>query len=201
MTNEKIDRRIVRTKRMIRDALTDLMEEKGFEAVTVRDLTEKADINRGTFYLHYRDKFDLLEQSEDELLAEIHEFIKETTTEDIVQANLRGEPLPFIVKLFEYIQENSRFMKLLLGPNGNPAFQVKLKEFMKQNFLRKLGSVANIDSRVPLDYLMAYVTSAHLGVIQQWLAEEMKQPPKEMALTLATITFFGPGFAAGIRKK
>lgn len=66
--NESTDRRVVRTKAVIRDALTALIEEKGFEALTVKDITARANINRGTFYLHYRDKYDLLEQSEQELI-------------------------------------------------------------------------------------------------------------------------------------
>ncbi|MDQ0246132.1 AcrR family transcriptional regulator [Bacillus fengqiuensis] len=201
MSDSKTDRRVVRTKRLVRDALTELMEEKGFEGITVRDLTEKADINRGTFYLHYRDKYDLLEQSENEILEEIQEFMKKLNPNDIVNANLRNEPLPFVVKLFEYIKENGRFMKLILGPQGDPAFQVKLKDFMKVNFLQKIGTVSKEeDMLVPVDYLLAYVTSAHLGVMQQWLADDMKQSPQEMALILATMTFFGPGYVAGIRK-
>jgi AcrR family transcriptional regulator len=201
MADSKTDRRIIRTKRMIRDALTELMEKKGFEGITVRDLTEKADINRGTFYLHYRDKYDLLEQSENEILQELQEVIKEADLQDAVNANVRGEPLPFIVELFEYIKENGRFMKLILGPQGDPAFQVKLKEFMKKNFLQKIGAISKEeDMLVPMDYLLAYVTSAHLGVMQQWLADDMKQSPQEMALILAKMTFFGPGYAAGIRK-
>ncbi len=201
MSDSKTDRRVVRTKRLVRDALTELMEEKGFEGITVRDLTEKADINRGTFYLHYRDKYDLLEQSENEIIQEIQEFIKEANPNDIVNANMLGEPLPFVVKLFEYIKENGRFMKLILGPQGDPAFQVKLKEFMKENFLQKIQTISTEeDMLVPVDYLLAYVTSAHLGVIQQWLADDLKQSPQEMALTLAKMTFFGPGYVAGIRK-
>lgn len=64
MTIRSNEARVLQTKRMIRDALTLLMEEKGFEGITVRDLAEKAAINRGTFYLHYKDKYDLLEQSD-----------------------------------------------------------------------------------------------------------------------------------------
>lgn len=59
-----VDRRIIRTKEAIRDALITLIEEKGFDAVSVINITSRADINRGTFYLHYRDKYDLLEQIE-----------------------------------------------------------------------------------------------------------------------------------------
>jgi AcrR family transcriptional regulator len=85
--NKPTDRRIVRTKRLIRDALTELMEEKGFEGLTVRDLTEKADINRGTFYLHYQDKYDLLEKSEAEILTEIEKITQNIQPKDVLTFN------------------------------------------------------------------------------------------------------------------
>ncbi|MCY8607481.1 TetR family transcriptional regulator, partial [Bacillus sonorensis] len=75
---KQTDRRINRTKRMIRDALSELMEEKAFEEITVTDMTKKADINRGTFYLHYQDKYDLLDQSEEEIIDEIREIAKQS---------------------------------------------------------------------------------------------------------------------------
>ncbi|MEK1829353.1 TetR/AcrR family transcriptional regulator [Priestia megaterium] len=108
--------------------MTELMEEKGFEGVTVRDLTEKAGINRGTFYLHYQDKYDLLEKSENEVIQEIKEFIKKANPNEIVSANLKEQPLPFIITLFEYIQENARFMQVMLGPKEILAFILKLKK-------------------------------------------------------------------------
>jgi AcrR family transcriptional regulator len=75
LTESSIDRRIVRTKVAIREALVSLVEEKGFEALSVSDLTRRADINRGTFYLHYQDKFDLLEQTETEIIRDFEAII------------------------------------------------------------------------------------------------------------------------------
>ena len=65
------------------------MEEKGFEAITVSDLTKKADINRGTFYLHYKDKYDLLEQSEEEIFVELDRIAEEAW--DAVNQNYKND--------------------------------------------------------------------------------------------------------------
>ncbi|RYD02126.1 hypothetical protein N752_27125 [Desulforamulus aquiferis] len=111
---------------MIRSALAELMEEKGFDGITVNELTVKADINRGTFYLHYRDKQDLLEKCEDEIITEINEIIKaalQLRPEEVVKLRHHFEPFPFVIKLFEYILENSPFIKVILGPKGNPSFK------------------------------------------------------------------------------
>jgi AcrR family transcriptional regulator len=201
VSEKTIDRRILRTKRMIRDALTILMEEKGFEGITVRDLTEQADINRGTFYLHYHDKYDLLEQSEEEVLNGIEKLISDLDPKEALKFNEQDEPLPFIVKLFEHFLANSSFMKVVLGPRGDASFQVKIKELIKKTFLRNLKTnKKNEEMLVPVEFLIAYVSSAHLGVIQHWLKSGMVESPSEMATILSRITLLGPGHVAGLNK-
>ncbi len=194
------DRRIQRTKRTIRDTLTSLMEEKGFDGITVKDLTERADINRGTFYIHYRDKYDLLEQSKTEIVAEIEKLAAsglKLAAEGAWKDILEGKPVPFVSALFEYLKENSDFMRVMLGPTGDPSFQKKLREVIRQRALPILKALGG-QLLVPEHYLTAYVSSAHLGVIQHWLETGMDLPPEEMAGILARLTLLGPGTAAGI---
>ena len=201
MSDKKTDRRVIRTKRMVREALTELLVEKGFEEITVKDLTERADINRGTFYLHYESKYDLLEQSQNEILEELSEFIRKVSPSLIIQSHSQNEPVPFLVSLFEHIEKNFLFMKVILGPKGDPSFQTKYKKFIMNNFLaHAMKHPENESLLVPMEFLMAYVSSAHLGVIQQWLEDNMQQSPREMALILSKITFYGPAHIVGIKK-
>ncbi|MFD0589743.1 TetR/AcrR family transcriptional regulator C-terminal domain-containing protein [Paenibacillus sp. GCM10027627] len=201
--NQSPDRRVLRTKRLIRDALTELMEEKGFDGITVKDLTERADINRGTFYIHYKDKYDLLEQSEAEV---IQEFAKIAASSFSIVANVHKHPqdkwnfLPFVEKLFETVQQNGAFMRVILGPRGNPSFQKKLKDVIKEKGASIL-SIIGAEIPVPAPILTAYVSSAHLGVIQNWLETGMRIPPKEMAHYLAQLTLLGPGYIAGVTRE
>ncbi|MFP5105578.1 TetR/AcrR family transcriptional regulator [Neobacillus sp. C211] len=201
MSEKSTDRRIVRTKRLIRDALTELMEEKGFEGITVRDLTKKADINRGTFYLHYRDKYDLLEQSEAQILNEIEKMTQEINPNDFLNFNSENDPFPFIINLFEFFHENSSFMKVILGPKGDASFQGKLRDIIKKTFFQHIMSKINGEEMlVPVEYLFSYVSSAHLGVIQHWLESGMEKPPREMAMILSRITLLGPRHVTGLIK-
>lgn len=189
MTEFKEDRRIQKTKNEIKQALTDLMEEKRFEAITVRDLTERANINRGTFYLHYQDKYDLVEQCEDEIIQKIKENVREEQIYDLETLIENEEPFPFIVKIYRYIQENANFIRAALGPNGDPSFQGKLKELIIQNlYILK----QNATTTVPEEILTTFISSALLGVIQQWLNTGMKQTPEEMATILFRIITKGP---------
>ncbi|WP_280771794.1 TetR/AcrR family transcriptional regulator [Salipaludibacillus daqingensis] len=203
MSVQKVDRRIARTKRMIREALAALIEEKGFESITVRDITSEADINRGTFYLHYQDKFDLLKKCENEFFQEIEDIAKDIKVNDIRKFSENQQPLAYSVKLLEYIKNNAAFMRAVLGPNGNVAFQIKLKEYIKTNigkvFLKE--AEGNKDRmKVPREYLLSYIVSAHLGVIQQWLQNELKESPQEIARYIGIITVEGPFQASGFKK-
>ncbi|WP_391119693.1 TetR/AcrR family transcriptional regulator [Psychrobacillus sp. L3] len=202
MTTKKIDRRIARTRQMIRDAFTQLMDEKGFEAITVSDLTEKANINRGTFYLHYKDKYDLFEQNKDEVFSELERIVGDawTTINEEYQKNMQVElPFPFVIKLFEFLKENFVFMRVILGSNGDPAIQCGLKDIIEKRMYQNFFQYVIEENRmVPLDYLFAYVSSAHLGVIQYWLKSGMEKTPQEMAQILSQITFWGPVKAGGL---
>lgn len=194
------DRRIVRTRLVIRDALTELIEEKGFEAVSVKDITTRANINRGTFYLHYRDKFDLLEQSEAEVIEGIIAIITKATSEDLETYRETGISVSLIVTVFEYIEEHAAFLKAILGPKGDVSFQSQLKAMFRKNLLEKNLSplIRKENLQVPAEYFLSYVSSAHLGIIQQWLMSGRQETPAEMARILALLTFRGPFFAAGI---
>ncbi|MFX4263816.1 TetR/AcrR family transcriptional regulator [Pelotomaculum propionicicum] len=201
MPEKTTDRRIIRTNRLIRDTLTELMKEKGFEGITVNELTAKADINRGTFYLHYRDKQDLLEQSEDEIIKKITKILsaaQQLSPEETLYYNSHDEPFPFIVKLFEYIKDNSSFIKTLLGPKGDPSFQVKLKEVLRKTLLKKSHQLKKEEMMVPPDYLIAYLCSAYLGLVQHWLESGMKESPRDISLVLLRINLLGPGKASGL---
>lgn len=194
------DRRIVRTRLVIRDALTELIEEKGFDAISVKDITTRADINRGTFYLHYRDKFDLLEQSEAEVIAGIIQIINRATSENIESYRESGIPVSVIVTIFEYINENAAFLKAILGPRGDVSFQSQLKTMIWKNLFEKNLSklIKKENLLVPSEYFVSYVASAHLGIIQQWLMNDRKETPLELARILSILTFKGPFYAAGI---
>lgn len=194
MDQKKQDRRIMRTKKKLQEALTELMETKGFDAIKIHDLTEKADINRGTFYLHYKDKFDLLEQSEDDIIQEIVHIHKEGKKHEgkkslAIKLPIE-EPMPNLVELFSYIKANEALLRVLLGKRGNQTFQEKLKTVLRENMLEHILELHLEKSMlVPLEYFTAFAVSAHIGVIQQWIENGLDKSPKEMALILTRITF------------
>ena len=196
MVKASNDRRAIRTKKMIRRALSQLIEEKGFSDITITDITTRADINRGTFYLHYTDKYDLLEKIENELIQELFSNCETISDMDILNRDYANRPMPFMVKIFEYLRENATLMKAILGPNGDPVFQRKLKVLIQIGLFK--NKVLNKENMlVPESYFTAYVLSAHLGVIQKWLESDMEKSPEDMALILANMFLLGPFKSAG----
>lgn len=205
MRDINTDLRVVRTKESIRDALIDLIEEKGFEAVTVKDITTRAKINRGTFYAHYQDKYDLMNKCEEEFMQEMADMIIKNFPDIIagIEANTPiTTPFTIIVSIFEYIDQNRRFMKAMLGPKGDLSFQTKLKKFIWKTLFEsnKNPFIKQENFLVPAEYLISYIASAHIGVIQQWLNSDREESPQEMARILSTMTINGPFFAAGLKK-
>lgn len=205
MHEHTTDLRVVRTKQAIQDALVELIEEKGFEAVTVKDITTRARINRGTFYAHYQDKYDLMVKCEEETLAQLSKLVKKTVPS--VTAEIRQSPpqlaiYPLVVAIFGFLNEHSRFMKAALGPKGDMTFHTRFKDFFRETMLGNRPDVLINEEEclVPAKYFATYVGSAHIGVIQQWLESGRQESPEEMARVLSTILVHGPLYAAGLKK-
>ncbi|WP_226577494.1 TetR/AcrR family transcriptional regulator [Halobacillus litoralis] len=200
------DLRVLRTKESIRDALVELMEEKGFEAIKVKDITTRAKINRGTFYSHYQDKYDLMNKCEEEIMKELAGLVLKNVPNIIAspQEDTSSATTPFsvLVSIFKYLDQNRRFMKAVLGPKGDVSFQAKLKKFVWKTIFESNNHpiIKKENLLVPGEFLVSYVASAHIGVIQQWLNSEREESPEEMAHILINLTINGPFYAAGLKK-
>lgn len=181
-----MDARIARTKRTLFDALITLMEEKGFDRIRVADLTDRAGFNRGTFYLHYKDKDDLREQGEAELLQGLAACIQPLSPHRLSAHLAMTEPEPAMLDACRYLHEHANAFRVQLGPKGDPAFSARLKETLRQAvYERTLPLRAQQEQTlVPHDFLTAYLSSAQVGVLQHWLESGVKYSPHYMALLM-----------------
>lgn len=192
------DERVIKTKKLIKTALSELIQEKGFDHVSITDLTQRANINRGTFYLHYQDKYDLLEKFENEVLDDINtnaeNYIKSIKDIDFLGEDFSNEIKPFINKIFTYIKENYIIMKVILGPKSDMRFQNKIKKALNI-LLTEKGWDNYFDSQntfVSKNYFISYLVSAHIGVIRQWIDSGMNESAENMAEMISTMFFLGP---------
>lgn len=191
------DRRITRSKRALRTALVSLTEEIGIDAITVNDLCERADLNRGTFYNHYKDKDDLLRAFEDEILFDLTRFqddLAKLGMMDLVKLRLLKKPLPFLVELFDYLREQGDFLHAMLGPGGDPGFGPRLKDCVCSKLVWSIlhEHYAN-EHDAFVDYYVSFYAAAYLGVITRWIETGMHESSEEMALIALRLFFIKPG--------
>ncbi|MFJ6208606.1 TetR/AcrR family transcriptional regulator [Lysinibacillus sp. NPDC092081] len=196
----KTDRRIIRTKNEIKQAFFSLLSEKNFEAITVRDITERANINRGTFYLHYVDKYNLLEQYENKIFEKFNAILDETTNLELDVNQFKQDRLPVMIQILQVFYDEADFLKLILGPNGDPFFHEKMRQFFVRYFNTYLGNRIDKNNwRFPIELILAYNSNALLGVITYWLQHDMQQSPEEIATMLIETMLKGTFEASGLR--
>jgi AcrR family transcriptional regulator len=193
---EEKDRRIRRTRKALRDALMALVQEKEFDAITIQEIADRADVNRTTFYLHYKDKQDLLLGSMQEIFDELAARLKPPTGE-----NFRMDiPPQGAASMFEHIAENADFYRAALGEKGIASFQARVRNFLFEVAAKRLLLLQPDRSRcrIPLEVVAAQSAGALFGLTVWWLEHGMPFPPEVMASHTLTLTAMGTYWA--IRK-
>lgn len=193
LKNPKEDRRIRRTQRLLKESLVALMSEKPFKNITIKDITERADLNRGTFYLHYADPYDLLMDMENGVLEDFQELINLS-----VQAQPGNELMPVLLPIVQYIVENADICRNLFENDASNQFQIKFKTLVRKNGARLIENFFRVNESAFSDYFFEFVTYGLFGILKQWLDDGMPQSENEIAkiandaiLSLAR-SFFAP---------
>lgn len=191
------DRRIVKSKRSVKAAFLDLMEERGLDGFTVNELCEHADINRGTFYNHYCDKEAVLDELKEEFFEGLGEFesqLANLSMAQIVLCNTTKKPLPMLVDLFDYLRGQGVFLHAILGEGGDAGFGLFLRDTL---FTRLIESILHERYRNSDDAFVAYYitffASAYLGVMTKWVETGMEESSQTMARIVMRLLFIKPG--------
>lgn len=192
------DLRVIRTKQLVRKALLELIDEIGFENITVKSLTERAQINRSTFYSHFYDKYDLLESTIEEVLLSFAEEVAPKSEEELTQ---KEEPKAFLLRAFQYIHRHSYFFKVMMGERGIPSFQQQMLKIIQTYMEDRLTKLhPNLDNMaVPKEIFISYIAHANLGIIFYWVESDMKYSPYYMAEQLTNMMVVGPYNVAGLK--
>lgn len=176
MKEEMLDRRVRKTRRLLKECLTRLLKEKKIQDITVRELSEMADINRGTFYLHYRDVFDLMDQIKNELIEEVESVLaKHPVSELVVRPSLA------LSELFPLVQENAELISILIGENGDLNFVNHLKRLVREKCLKSWLDLKCPNDPDTLAAFSAFIVSGCVGTVQYWIESGMKEPADQMA--------------------
>ena len=127
-SEENEDLRVRRTRKLLLTALMELTIQKGFNSVTVKDICDNAMVNRATFYRHYTDKYDLLDQYMDEL----YELLDQSQGEPSFDRS--DSPPAGLVRILEHLRGHADFYRAMLGPKGYPLFEERIRFYMEKRF-------------------------------------------------------------------
>ncbi|HEY5997864.1 MAG TPA: TetR/AcrR family transcriptional regulator [bacterium] len=196
MKTKKEDRRIGRTRRMMREALVSLIVEKGYEKITVQDILDRADVGRSTFYSHYRDKDDLLLGSFDHLRSMLEQ-------QQSLQAAVREGPdvgFDFVLAFFRHAGEKAH-LSLYKAMVGKESGQMILKylhrylfDLLREPFAASLRGKRR--PQVPIDVTVRWYVSSLLSLLTWWLDANVPFPAEHLAEYFRLLT--APGLVAAL---
>ena len=181
MTQPVSNLRVRRTQKLLRDSLIELIEEKGFDALTVGEITERAMVSRAAFYRNYRDKYDLVEQIFAEAMQALFNAVSEIETAHSPQ---------IWVRFFEHIAAYDRLYRALLGRKGSPWFVLKMRSSLVdlvKEFWRLIpqwqSAATSPISLYPAsdEFVPDLVATMIVEAITWWLEHGMPYPPEEIA--------------------
>ena len=188
MQEKKVDRRVKYTKQALKDSLIDALGVKPIEKVTVKELCEKADVNRGTFYSHYADQYDLY----NELIYDLIDRALKVTG-PLMEPNQRiHDQLKAAVDVFKFVRANADLIRILLenfnifgSDRYDDMFNKMVHKFYLDDIKRQVP-----DERY-VDMVYQFVITANITMIKYWLNTGMKESEEEMAVLAMKLTVKG----------
>ncbi|HSU78796.1 MAG TPA: TetR/AcrR family transcriptional regulator [Candidatus Angelobacter sp.] len=175
----KVDRRILKSQEAIKNAVIELMSEKSFDDITIQEIADRANVNRATIYLHYLDKYDLLDKLIDEHINKLKE-ISEWACE--------MEWLDAIPVFFEYFETNYLFFSTMLASKGGaPSFRNKFLEYVIEGYKGELYKTNGKNEGLSEEVIVKFAGNAYVGVLESWLKDGMPSPPHVIAKELGIL--------------
>ena len=186
MAKDKVDLRILKTRKAIKDAFLTLIQTKGYERITVQDIADEAMINRNTFYLHYVDKPDLMEKLCHESMDKLNVCFNLGMKDKDIRATDKEMFILSLSEIFKAIEANIVFFRTMLSQNGHPHFSTHLKEAIKDFFLSGIGGQDyNQKFKIGLEYMI----SGLVAVICMWISDPEHLIVEEVIEHLSEIHF------------
>ena len=180
------DRRSRRSKRLLKQGLLELMKSKRFNEISARNITDRMDLNRGTFYLHYTDTTELLQSIEDDLENDVQELIDSYMETSVSTLTLR----PVFEPVVDFIIEKYETCSILFNNNAVSNFTGRLQQLIYRNGITYVHARYDVADEEQMLYLLSFVTFGIIGLIAEWFNEGMKIP-KDRLIEMADAMLTG----------
>ena len=196
MKEEKLDRRVQRTRKLLEDALVSLIERKGYDAITVQDIIDEADLGRSTFYAHYIDKDDLLKRSMSGL---VHSMMGHLESGDAA-ADEHPVQLLTTLPLFRHVKKHHRLYKAMIGGRGIDMVIKAIRHHLAEHIEEQIEKMGVKNDVVPPPLTAAFLAGSVLSLLTYWLDNKMPYTAEEMDAIFQRLT--GPGIqeACGLKE-
>ncbi len=201
--NKRLDRRIQRTRLALRTALLELLKQKSYDEIALEEITERANVARATFYLHYKDKEDLLLEEFSQMANEIVQSLSEIPFSEWFPLNAPADakppkhvsPRPLLM-VFQHIKDHADLYYILLKSSKASRNFERIRKISTEAIVtfvqNKLASdPIPILFKVPVEFFAAYFSGALLSAVDWWLEEGMHYSPQEMTVMFRSLFFHG----------
>lgn len=180
------DIRVKRTKRLIKKGLAELSKTKSITKITVKELTDHIEINRGTFYLHYKDIYELIDAIENELYDEINARLSAVSPSELIKS-----PIEICECVCDHLRENTETYAMLMGEHGDAQFTHKIGELMNEKVYSIFKSVFPNMNDTRYDFAYNYGKFGLIGLIDCWLSKHPEWTSREVAEMWLKLTVTG----------
>ena len=185
-----MDRRQEKTKQAILQALIKLIDQKGLDQVSVSDLCQQANINRSTFYLHYKNMEDLLLSVEADFIREITDAIQDLETEDLIYNSQALTQL--FTRILESIEKNSDLIITLMSPTTSPRTRLTIEQAIENIIIDRMNTAIISEATqeelpVSKTYIAVTISSLFTGIVAEWLLSGKKESPKDLGQFISEI--------------
>lgn len=175
-----MDRRIVRSRQMIMQAFIGLLGEQDFERITIQGIADRANVNRGTVYLHFTDKYDLLEQSVETYLM----MLADSCVPEEGEATELSRDL--LIRTFTYLKEHAAIYGVLITNKGITTFRHRMTQMIERNITLVVNHM-KLETDIHRDVLAQFLSVSVTGLIEWWVVQSMPYTPEEMVEQMTKI--------------
>ena len=184
--------KVKQTKQILKDAFIELYRNKSIDKISVKEITTLTGLNRGTFYIHFKDIYDLLKQIENEFLHDVEELSNKILlfNDNTFEENFRNINTGFL-EMLKYIEKRKTYVEVLLGENGDLSFARKFQNHTKQILYTYFKNIGLINNGIN-EFNLEYISSGNMGIIIYWIETGMKISVEELTQMLGKFIFKGP---------
>ncbi|MFU8690789.1 TetR/AcrR family transcriptional regulator [Rossellomorea sp. FS2] len=174
----KIDRRVQKTQDAIKHAFIGLMAEKGFDYLTIQDISDRANVGRRTIYDHYLDKFDILDRLIDEHIHELRVLCRGAADLSFEEGNLIW---------FEYFQQNEAFFTTILSSKGAPTFRTSFLTFVIEELEADVDTATGLNEGLSREIVLRFFGAAIVEIVEAWITGGLAEPAEVVARQMGSL--------------